>query len=103
MWSSNPETYCPKNELMMAGGASLPPKRWALVALMMLAFSSPLCRQTAISVSTMNVTKRKVSLMDASGWAASVLAGAWSSTPVSVDRLQLLCLPEPLMPSKGFS
>ena len=29
---------------MIAGGASLAPKRWALVALEMLAFSNPLWR-----------------------------------------------------------
>ena len=33
-----------RKEEMMAGGASLPPRRWALVALMMLALSSPLWR-----------------------------------------------------------
>ena len=35
--------------------------------------------------------------------AVSVLPGPWSRMPVSVARLQLLCLPEPLMPANGFS
>ena len=32
-----------------------------------------------------------------------VLPGLKSSTPVSVLKLQLLCLPLPLMPANGFS
>ncbi len=101
--SSSSVSCVPRKLEIIAGGASLPPKRWAFVALMMLAFSSPLCLYTAISVSTMNVTKRNVSLVAASAVRPSVLPGACSNTPVSVDRLQLLCLPLPLMPSKGFS
>ena len=62
---------------------------------MMEAFSKPLCRNTAIRVFTMNVMKRKFS--------SAVLPGAISSTPVSVPNDQLLCLPEPFTPLKGFS
>ena len=40
--SSNSVNWVPKKELMMAGGASLPPRRWAFVALMIEAFSRPL-------------------------------------------------------------
>ena len=95
MWVSSSVSWVPRKLEMMAGGASLPPRRWALVALIIEAFSSPLCLYTAISVSTMKVMKRRFS--------SGVVPGAWSKTPVSVDKLQLLCLPLPLMPSKGFS
>ena len=44
MWLSSSVSWVPRNDEMMAGGASLPPRRWALVALMMLAFSRPLWR-----------------------------------------------------------
>ena len=43
MWSSSSLTCLPRNDETMAGGASLAPRRWALVADMMLAFSNPLC------------------------------------------------------------
>ena len=85
----------PRNDEMIAGGASLPPNRWALVALIIDAFKSPLCRYTPISVSTIKTTNRKFS--------SCVLPGACNSTPVSVERLQLLCFPLPLTPAKGFS
>ena len=95
IWSSSSVSCFPRKLLIMAGGASLPPRRWAFVALMIEAFSSPLWRYTAINVSTMKVTKRRFS--------SGVLPGAWSSVPLSAVRLQLLCLPLPLIPSKGFS
>ena len=90
-----PESCCPKNAEIIAGGASCPPKRCALVALMIDAFRSASWRYTAIKVSTMNTTKRKLS--------SGVFPGACKRTPVSVQRLQLLCFPLPLIPSKGFS
>ena len=60
---------------MMAGGASLAPRRWALVALEMLAFSSPLWRYTAMRVLTTKVMKRRLS--------SGFLPGAWSRMPVT--------------------
>ena len=80
---------------MIAGGASLAPKRWALVALEMLAFNNPLWRYTAISTLTMKVMKRRFS--------SGVLPGAIRRMPVSVPNDQLLCLPEPFTPLNGFS
>ena len=80
---------------MMAGGASFAPKRCALVALMILAFNKPLCLYTAISVSTINTTKRRFS--------SGVLPGPCKRIPVSVLNDQLLCFPLPLMPANGFS
>ena len=41
--SSTAETCVPRKVEMMAGGASFAPRRWAFVALMIEAFSSPLC------------------------------------------------------------
>ena len=95
MWLSNSVSWVPRNDEIMAGGASLPPSRWALVALIIDALSSPLCLYTAISVSTIKVTKRRFS--------SGVLPGACSSTPLSELRLQFWCLPLPLIPSNGFS
>ena len=85
----------PKKEEIMAGGASCPPSRCEFVALMILALSKPLWRYTPISVSTTKVRKRRVS--------SGVLPGECKMTPVSVLSDQLLCLPLPLMPAKGFS
>ena len=85
----------PKNEEIMAGGASCPPSLCEFVALMMLAFSKPLWRYTPIKVSTTKVRKRSVS--------SGVLPGECKMIPVSVLSDQLLCLPLPLIPAKGFS
>ena len=95
IWSSTCVSCLPRKEEMMAGGASLAPRRWALVALMIEAFSKPLWWYTAIRVLTMKVMKRRLS--------SAVLPGAISRTPVSVPSDQLLCFPEPLTPLKGFS
>src|SRR5574344_565320 len=95
IWFNRSVSCLPRKEEMIAGGASLPPRRCSLVALMIEALSSPLCLYTAISVSTMKVTKRRFS--------SGVLPGAWSSLPLSAERLQLLCFPLPLIPSNGFS
>ena len=93
--SNTAESCEPKKQEMMAGGASLAPRRWALVADEMLAFSKALCVWTAFSTLTTNVTNRRFS--------SAVLPGAISKVPVSVPNDQLLCLPEPLTPLNGFS
>ena len=95
IWFNNSVSCVPKNDEIMAGGASFAPNRCALVALMMDALSSPLCLYTLINVSTKNTTKRRLS--------SAVLPGACSNTPVSVHKLQLLCLPLPFTPANGFS
>ena len=59
--ANNSLSCVPRNEEMMAGGASCPPRRCAFVALIIDAFSSPLWRYTPISVSTMKTTKRRFS------------------------------------------
>ena len=42
IWSSKSVSCFPKNDEMMAGGASFAPSRWSLVALITLAFNNPL-------------------------------------------------------------
>ena len=95
IWSRMDETVFPRKDEMMAGGASLAPSRCALVALMMEALSSPLCLCTALSVSATKVTNLRLSM--------AFFPGPCSRMPVSVDSDQLLCLPDPLTPLKGFS
>ena len=93
--SSTAETCVPRKVEIIAGGASLAPRRWELVALMMAAFSRPLCLCTAEITFTRKVMNCKFS--------DAVLPGLSRLTPVSVPSDQLLCLPEPLIPLKGFS
>ena len=95
MCSITSETVRPRKLEIMAGGASLAPRRWPLPASMIDAFRRPLWRYTPISVSTTNTTKRRLS--------SGVLPGPCSRMPVSVDSDQLLCLPEPFTPLNGFS
>ena len=94
-WSSTAESWLPRKTLMMEGGASWAPRRWALVAVIMEAFRRALCFLTAIITLTRKVTKRRFS--------SGVLPGVRRPTPVSVPSDQLQCLPEPLTPAKGFS
>ena len=89
------DNWRPKNTEMIAGGASLAPKRCALVALIMLAFNKPLCLYTAIMTLTKKVMNCRLSF--------GVLPGESKLTPVSVPKDQLQCFPEPLTPLKGFS
>ena len=85
----------PKKEDMIAGGASLAPRRCALVAEAILAFSRALYLYTAISELTTNVMKRRLS--------SRSFPGEKRLMPVSVPIDQLQCLPEPFTPIKGFS
>ena len=85
----------PRKADTIAGGASLAPRRWALVAEAMEAFSRALCFCTAASTFTKKVMNCRLPLAS--------LPGASSCVPLSVPRDQLLCLPEPFTPSKGFS
>ena len=80
---------------MIAGGASLAPRRWSWPMLATEARSSPWCKLTAwITAAQKN---RKLTL------SAGVSPGSSRLWPVSVPIDQLLCLPEPLTPAKGFS
>ena len=89
------ESMSPRKIEMMAGGASLAPRRWSLAALATQARSRSACRSTA------RMTARRKTRNCMLVWV--VVRGSSRLTPVSVDIDQLLCLPEPLMPANGFS
>ena len=85
----------PRKTEMIAGGASLAPRRWSWPTLATEARSSAWCLSTAASTA---VQKNR-------NWTFScgVAPGSSRLMPVSVPIDQLLCLPEPLTPAKGFS
>ena len=80
---------------MIAGGASLAPRRWSLVAEATEARSRPpyLC------------TARMTAAQKTRNWALScgVSPGSSRLPSVALPSEKLTCLPEPLMPSNGFS
>ena len=80
---------------MIAGGASLAPRRWSWPMLATDARSRPWCLFTALITAAQK--NRKFTL------SAGVSPGSSRLCPVSVPIDQLLCLPEPLTPAKGFS
>ncbi|MNE29466.1 hypothetical protein D3C80_1229480 [compost metagenome] len=80
---------------MIAGGASLAPKRWSLLALAIDARIKSAFSNTALMVLTKNVKNIRLFL--------GVLPGDNRLTPVLVIKDQLLCFPEPLTPEYGFS
>ena len=94
-WSMASETCRPKNIEIIAGGASFAPRRCSLVADEMDALSNPLKWLTAAITLARNVMNCRLSL--------GVFPGLKSIVPVSVPKLQLLCLPEPFTPLNGFS
>src|SRR5437764_11740872 len=94
-WSITSWSWSPRNTDRMAGGASLAPSRWSLLA-----------PQTETrSNSGYLATARMTATQNTRNWALScgVSPGLSRFSPVSVDIDQLLCLPEPLMPANGFS
>ena len=80
---------------MIAGGASLAPRRWSLVAEATDARSRPPNLWTA----------RMTAAQNTRNWALSCGVSPGSSRLPSVElpSEKLTCLPEPLMPSNGFS
>src|SRR5689334_17492494 len=80
---------------MMAGGASLAPRRWSLWA---LAIET---RRRSEYLATARITAEQKTRNCALSCGLS--PGLSRFSPESVDIDQLLCLPEPLMPAKGFS
>ena len=80
---------------MIAGGASFAPRRWSFAALPIEPRSISAWTSTARTTAQRNT--RNCMLVCVSSRGSSRL------TPVSVDSDQLLCLPEPLTPAKGFS
>ena len=80
---------------MIAGGASFAPRRWSWPMFATEARSSPWWRFTAWITAAQKNMKLTLS--------AGVSPGSSRLCPVSVPIDQLLCLPEPLTPAKGFS
>ena len=93
--SKTSASWSPRKIEMMAGGASLAPSRWSLVAEATEARSRPpyLC------------TERMTAAQNTRNWALScgVSPGRSRLPSVELPSEKLTCLPEPLMPSKGFS
>ena len=87
--------YWPTKTEIIAGGASLAPKRWSLGSEAIDARIISALSWTALIMFTKKVRNIKLVF--------GVLPGASKFTPVSVAILQLLCLPLPLIPAKGFS
>ena len=80
---------------MIAGGASLAPRRWSWPAVATDARSRLWCLLTAWMTAV--AKKRNCSL------SCGLSPGSSRFRPVSVPIDQLLCLPEPLTPANGFS
>ena len=80
---------------IIAGGASLAPNRWSLLALAMAALNNSSYSFTALIVFIKKVKNCKFFI--------GVLPGLNRFTPVLVAKDQLLCFPLPFIPAKGFS
>ena len=80
---------------MIAGGASLAPRRWSWPTFATDARSSAWCLLTAAMTAAQKNRNERFS--------CGVSPGSSRLTPVSVPIDQLLCLPEPLTPANGFS
>ena len=96
----NYDEYCfiqssPIKTDKIAGGASLAPSLKSLLALAMHARRSSSCSKTADIVFIKNVKNCRLLI--------GVFPGLKRFTPVLVAKDQLLCFPDPLIPSKGFS
>jgi hypothetical protein len=77
------------------GGASLAPRRWSWPTLATEARRSAWCLLTALM--TAEQKNRNIAFV------CGVSPGSRRLIPVSVPMDQLLCLPDPLTPAKGFS
>src|SRR6476660_6352260 len=88
-------SWSPRKIEMIAGGASLAPRRWSLWA------EAIDRRRISLYLSTARMT----AVQKTRNWALScgLSPGFSRFSPVSVDIDQLLCLPEPLIPANGFS
>ena len=84
----------PKNTEMIDGGASFAPNLCSLPDDAMLALNKSACSCTALTVTIMKVRNCKFAL--------GVCPGEYNE-PTLLLSDQLLCLPEPLIPAKGFS
>src|SRR5699024_9436155 len=95
MESTTAVSSSPRKMDTMAGGASEAPRRWSLPA-----EATVLRRKSWYSSTPLINADRKTR-----NWAfwLGVLPGLNRFFPESVLRDQLLCLPEPFTPAKGFS
>ena len=94
-WSRMSLSMSPRKMLMIAGGASLAPRRWSFAGLAIDA------RSRSARMSTARITAARNTRNCMLLWVSS--RGSSRLTPVSVAIDQLLCLPLPLIPAKGFS
>ena len=81
---------------MIAGGASLAPRRWSWPGLAIDARSSAWWLLTAWMTARAEEQEQQVLVR-------ACRPGSSRFMPVSVPIDQLLCLPEPLTPANGFS
>ena len=93
--SNTLRSSAPRKIEMIAGGASLAPRRWSWPTFATDARSSAWCLLTA----AMTAAQKNRNEMFSCG----VSPGSSRFRPVSVPIDQLLCLPEPLTPANGFS
>ena len=94
-WSKTSASWSPRKMEMIAGGASLAPSRWSLLAEATEARSRPPCRCTIRITAAQNTRNCALS------WGVS--PGTSSEPNPLLPMEKLTCLPEPLTPSKGFS
>ncbi len=87
--------WLPINTEIIAGGASLAPNLWSLLADAILALKRSAYSCTALIVFTKNVKNCKFFF--------GFFPGLNKFSPVSVARDQLLCFPLPFTPANGFS
>ena len=95
MASKTPSSSAPRKIEMIAGGASFAPRRWSWPAPAIEARSRPWCLWTAAITAVAKNRNCRLS--------CGVSPGSRRFWPRSVPIDQLLCLPEPLTPAKGFS
>ena len=93
--STTSSSCSPRNMEIIAGGASQAPRRWSLPTLDALWRSKSAWVSTAFMI--------QASTNKNCTFSFGVSPGSNKFTPLSVVIDQLLCLPEPLTPWKGFS
>ena len=95
MDSSISVSSSPKNIEIIAGGASFAPRRWSFPA-----EATDILKRSWYSFTPLMTAQRN---MRNCAFSRGVLPGSNRFTPSEVCTDQLSCLPEPLIPSNGFS
>jgi hypothetical protein len=93
--SNTSASWSPRKIEMMAGGASLAPSRWSLVAEATEARRSPAYLCTARITAAQNTRN--------CAFSCGVSPGTSRLPSSALPREKLTCLPDPLTPSNGFS